>query len=264
VDVVAAPADEERTLDIAGSVVLDPPRGLAGTDVVLTGEGLPSATDLEVLWVGADCDWILAGDQDEEYHGRDCTPTEEPLGSVVTDAAGAVTTSFTVPEGYGFAHDVLLVDSDGVVRNKALFSVEMEVSVTPSSGPVGTPITIEVRGMGWQSLEDTRTILYDNRYVGFMSAVTTDGTARAVIPATGEPGPHRIEINRGAYTFPYLNPEQSPRPDIPTFEATFTVTEGDPVLPVAIVEQNPVAVLRAGDDLPPDSPGSRPTSRQAR
>lgn len=240
---VAAAAVQERPVDLAGSMELDPSSGIPGTDVSVRGEGLPAGESFDVLWGAAQCHWVLKGEANEEYHGRACSPVEEPVAAVVTDAAGRFSTSFEAPEGHGFAHDVLLVDADGVVRNRAMFNVEMSVSVTPTSGPVGTPITIEVRGMGWQTLEDTRTILYDNRYVGFMSAVTTDGVARAVIPATGEPGPHRIEINRGAYTFPYLNPAQSPRPDIPTFEATFTVTEGEPVLPSPIEEQNPPVVV---------------------
>lgn len=75
-----------------------------------------------------------------------------------------------------------------------------------------------------------------------MSAVTTNGIARAVIPATGEPGPHQVQVLRGAYTFPYRNPAQSPRPDIPTFDFVFTVTDEQPVLPPNIEDQNPKPV----------------------
>jgi hypothetical protein len=241
-EVAAAAAESESSeppMDIIGQLDVEPVRGPAGTEVSVRGSGLPPSTALSLRWGTVDCDWVLAGEQDEEYHGRMCEPREDPLDDVTTDAQGGFETSFTVPEDYGFAHDVLVVDGDEVIRNKALFTVEMEVDVQPASGPVGTPITIEVRGMGWQTLEDSRTILYDDRYVGFMSAVTTRGTARATIPATGGPGRHLIEIERGAYTFPYLNPEQSPRPDIPTFDATFTVTDGDPVLPAAIADQIP-------------------------
>ncbi|MDX1619347.1 MAG: hypothetical protein R3320_00050 [Nitriliruptorales bacterium] len=250
----AAASEEDRPLEITGELALTPSSGPAGTEVSVSGDGLPAATDFDVVWVGAECDWVIKGEQNEEYHGRECELVEQPVAQVTSDDAGSLETAFSVPDGFGFAHDVLLIDQQGTVRNKAGFAVEMQVKVTPESGPVGTPITIEVQGMGWQSLEDTRTILYDNRYAGFMSAVTTRGTARAVIPATGAPGPHRIEINRGAYTFPYLNPEQSPRPDIPTFEAVFTVTEGDPVLPAPIEEQNPTAIMRNGTDLSGDGP----------
>ncbi len=242
-------ADEEgRQTDFVGSLSLEPTSGPAGTVVTVTGIDLPADADLSLLWSTADCGWLLEGDLGEEYKGRACTPVEQPLDEVATDADGLMTATFTVPDDYGFAHDVLLIDRDGVIRNRALFSISMDVEVTPTSGPVGTPITIEVRGMGYQSLEDTRTILYDDRYVGFMSAVTTRGTARAVIPATGSVGSHLIEIERGAYTFPYMNPEQSPRPDILTYDAVFTITDGDPVLPPGIDDQAPAPVAAERPD----------------
>lgn len=242
-----AEIQEGRTVDLVGSIELEPTSGKPGATVTVSGSQLPASTDFDLVWVSADGAWVLQGDRQEEYHGRVHNPVEVELGAATTDGSGFLNASFEVPEGFGFAHDVLLVDSEGVVRNKALFDVEMEVTVTPTSGPIGTPITIEVIGMGYQTLENTRTIVYDNLYVGFLSAVTTNGTARAVIPATGNVGPHQIGIWRGAYTFPYLNPQQSPRPDIPTFETTFTVTEGDPVLPEPIEAQNPPPITRSPD-----------------
>jgi len=242
VALAAEPGDLE--VDFVGSMELDTREVLPGSEVAVTGTGLPVSEEFELAWFTVDCNWVLEGEQHEDYLGRQCRGRHEVLDTVQTDASGALEASFVVPDDYGFGHDVGLIDAAGVLRNKALIRVGMQVSVTPESGPVGTPITIEVKGMGWQSLEDTRTILYDNRYVGFMSAVTTRGTARATIPATGAVGPHHIEINRGAYTFPYLNPDQSPRPDILTYEATFTITDGAPVLPDAVAEQNPVAIAQ--------------------
>lgn len=224
--------------EIVGAITLTPSRGLPGTPVTVTGEGLPPSADLTLQWTTVSGQWVLEGERAEEYHGRSFDPVTMDLGTARTDAAGALEATFEVPPGVGFAHDVILTDENGVIRNRALFDVEMYVSISPTEGPVGTPITIEVHGMGWQTLENTRAVVYDNAYTGWMSAVTTDGLARAVIPATGTPGPHRIEVLRGAFTFPYLNPEQSPRPDIPVFEATFTVTDDEPVLPPPIEEQN--------------------------
>lgn len=230
--------------DYQGRMWLEPDHGLPGETVSVFAEGLPASSEFDLIWAGAEGRWIIEGEMGEEYHGREYIPTTSVLRSVRTDAAGELESSFVVPEDFGFGHDVSLVDPEGVIRNKALFTLDMEVTVSPTEGPPGTPITIEVRGMGWQTLENNRTVLYDNAYTGWMSSVTTKGTARAVIPATGRLGPHRIQVARGAYTFPYLNPQQSPRPDIPVFEATFTVTEGDPVLPPPVEEQNPPPVLR--------------------
>ena len=253
----ASPPATEQPMELTGAMSLTPDHGPAGTSVRVSGSDLPASSQLSVMWSTVACDWALEGEQLEEYHGRTCDPQHNLLASVQTDADGALSADITIPDEFGFAHDVLLVDTDGVIRNKALFDVDMTVSVTPTSGPVGTPITIEVHGIGWQTMEDSRTILYDNRYVGFMSAVSTEGTATAVIPATGAVGPHRIDIDRGAYTFPYLNPAQSPRPDIPVFDATFTITDGDPVLPPPVTEQNPPATPAEGQAASTSGPWMR-------
>ena len=97
--------------------------------------------------------------------------------------------------------------------------------------PVGTPIPIEVHGIGWRELEDSWVLLYDNRFTGWMSTITTGGTARFTIPATGQPGRHVIEVLHSDFTFPYRNMQQSPEPDRPQFKIGFTVTPGPPVLP---------------------------------
>ncbi len=234
--------------DFVGTMELQPTRGLPGSQVTVTGDGLPASSQLSVIWATVDGRWLIQGERGEEYHGRAFDPTSVDLGTIQTDDTGSFSTTFEVPEDFGFAHDVMLIDEEGVIRNQAMFDVEMQVSVTPTEGPPGTPITIEVWGMGWQTLENTRAVVYDNAYTGWLSSVTTKGYARAVIPATGAPGPHRIGILRGAYTFPYLNPEQSPRPDIEVYDAVFTVTEGEPVLPAGPEGQNPPAVPRPASE----------------
>ena len=246
-------AEGPRT-ELMGSLAIDPVVGRPGTVVGVTGEGFAPDTEFSLTWGSYDGTWLIEGDAGEEYHGRQFTPTVTTLSTVTTDGSGALSTEFVVPEDLGFGHDVRLVDPEGVIRNQAMFTMGMEVAISPESGPPGTPITIRVSGLGVDALEGNRQILYDNRYTGWMSAVTTKGTAVAVIPATGGPGPHRIEVARGAFTFPYLNPAQSPRPDILVYDAVFTVTDGDPVLPPSIAEQTPSVVARSGLAAPAEGP----------
>jgi hypothetical protein len=54
-----------------------------------------------------------------------------------------------------------------------------------------------------------------------------------MVPATGGPGAHLIEVVHGELTFPYRNPEQNPAPGRPRFALAFTITEGAPMLPPA-------------------------------
>ena len=103
--------------------------------------------------------------------------------------------------------------------------------VSPKSGPLGTPITVEVKGIGYRALFSSWELLYDNNFTGWFSAVTTHGSAKFTIPATGHVGDHILEVLHGEFTFPYRNMQQNPEPDRPRLAIPFTITDGPPVLP---------------------------------
>lgn len=92
-----------------------------------------------------------------------------------------------------------------------------EFSVSPLEGPVGTPITIRARGLGWKNWKSTWVVSWDNKYAGFISAVTMRGTAVAVVRAAGPIGKRTIGVWHAGQTVPYLNWEQSPQAHIPIF-----------------------------------------------
>lgn len=219
-----------------GKLELSPDHGPAGTVVTATGTGLPTNATMDLVWHTVRGSWVLKGSNREEYHGRRFDLEVVPLTRVTTDARGQFRAQFRVRKDYGWHHDVMLMQ-DQVIRNKAAFKLDMQMRVAPTRGPVGTPITIVAEGIGWQNLENSWMVLYDNRFTGWLSSVTTGGLARVIIPATGGPGKHIIQIIHGWATVPYMNMQQSPRPDRPTFTFEFTVTEGSPVLPPAATAQ---------------------------
>ena len=103
------------------------------------------------------------------------------------------------PEDFGFQHDVV-VQQAGRLLTQTAFNLDMTVKLTgPGSGPIGTPIGIEVMGIGWRELEGSWVLLYDNKFTGFMSVVTTAGTARFDLPATGHVGRHIIEVQHSDF-----------------------------------------------------------------
>ncbi|MFN8557327.1 MAG: hypothetical protein U0531_08240, partial [Dehalococcoidia bacterium] len=218
-----------------GKFALAPARGPWGTPVTARATGMAPNTEYNLVWTSVDGEWKLSGDG-VEYHGREYKPVESVLAKVTSDAQGGFEASFRVPEEFGFQHDVL-VKRGAEINNKAGFDVDMQVAVTPSSGPPGTPITIEAKGIGWRQLQNSWTVSYDNNFTGWLSAVTTKGRAKAVIPATGTPGVHVITVLHGDFTFPYMNMQQSPEPDRPQFRLLFTVTDGPPALPPDVATQ---------------------------
>jgi hypothetical protein len=174
---------------------------------------------------------------DGSYNGRDFKEDLQSLAKVKTEANGDFQATFTIPSGFGFEHDVRVQKGD-IIQNKSNFNVDMQVSISPTNGPVGTPITINAQGIGWKSLENSWTVLYDNKFTGWISSVTTSGTAKAVIPAAGTPGKHIIQIIHGSQTFPYLNMQQSPQPDRPSWTFEFTISDGQAVQPAATQSQS--------------------------
>ncbi len=225
-------------LVLTGSFALTPAHGPWGTPVTATAGGLRAATAYDVVWTTVKGAWQLSEDR-SAYKGRRYTPVQRVVKSVTTDAKGAFSTTFTVPEhDFGFQHDVLVLDGEKVIRNKAGFDVDLEVAISPTSGPVGTPITIEARGIGWRQLQNSWLVSYDNAFTGWISSVTTSGYAKAVIPATGELGTHVVTVLHGDFTFPYLNMQQSPEAGRPQFHLPFTITDGPAVLPPAAATQS--------------------------
>jgi hypothetical protein len=210
-----------------GKLALEPVHGPAGTPVRVLGEGLPPGERFELAWTTVAGRWKVEG---ERYLGREYLPASQPLATVQVDASGRFSAQFHVPEDFGFMHDVVLRQGNRVFA-QAGFSVDMTMEISPASGPVGTPITVEVKGIGWRHLQNSWLLLYDNSTTGWVSAVTTRGSARFTLPATGKPGVHVLELLHGDFTFAYRNMQQSPEPDRPRFVRKFTVTNGAPVLP---------------------------------
>ena len=174
----------------------------------------PPNAEVQIVWRTVKGSWKVAN---AEYHGRDFTARRlsdrqgedrrrrhrrERISLRRTISASAMTSSSSRAT---------------TALSQTGFYIDMSVDVSPKSGPVGTPITVDVKGIGWRSLHNSWQLLYDNSYTGWISSVTTGGSAHFTIPATGAAGPHVLEVIHGGFTFPYRNMQQSPEPDRPQF-----------------------------------------------
>src|SRR6266542_3694169 len=232
-----AAAASPQPLQIVGKFAVEPAHGPWDTKVTATASGLAPNTKYDLVWTTATGSWKLSDDR-SKYVGREYRPVQKVLQSPTTDGSGAFSATFAVPQGFGYAHDVMVIDPSKTIRNTSLFDVDMETRITPTSGPVGTPITIEVRGIGWQSYQNSFQLAYDNAYTGWVSSITTDGYAKVVIPATGQPGTHYITLGHSEFGAPYMNPNQQPVVASRPFpHIAFTVTEGAAVKAAAAETQ---------------------------
>jgi len=226
-----------------GRLDITPYNGPAGTPLSITAERLPPNQEFQLVWRTVKGKWKV---DNAEYHGREYDPVAYQIAKLKSDAAGKLTYKFEAPEDFGFVHDIVLQQPDRMFTQVG-FSVDMTIDISPKEGPVGTPITVDVKGIGWRSLFNSWELLYDNQFTGWMSSVTTGGSAKFTIPATGRPGVHILEVIHGELTFPYRNMQQNPEPDRPRWAIPFRITDGAPILPPPAETQAQTEVRR----LPP-------------
>lgn len=196
---------------------------IVGAAVRATATGLPPGKQVTLSWGTVSGGWVI-----EDYYrfrGKKYSDTTFPLGQFTVDAGGRLDASFVIPEDYGGVHEVTaLVDGQPVAQNA--INVTQTFTLTPSSGPVGTPLELKVTGLGWRTMESTWVVNWDNRELGFVTAAGTHGSAVARFRATGPVGDHVVKLYTGWQGQAYLNYEQSPVAALPRPQFTFRTTPG--------------------------------------
>jgi hypothetical protein len=202
-----------------------PDTAVPGTALTFSGTSLPANKTVSIVWTTASIRWVLDAKPDSvDYLGRKVDQISVVLARATTDASGAFSVELKAPQDFGGIHDVYAV-VDGTQVAKGGFLLTRTVKISPARGPVGTPITVTVTGMGSPTYESVGAVLYDNHYTGAVSADTTRGYAVFQIRASGGIGGHWIEYAGSSHTVPYLNMEQSPVPWTDSHRMKFTVTK---------------------------------------
>jgi len=226
-------------------LTVTPASGPVGTKFTVAGSGLTAGKAVEIVWGTATARYILNPLPDTvEYHGRQVDKTNVVLGHATTDDSGQFSVQLTAPVDFGDVHDIYAVVG-GVQVAKAGFQIMRQFSVTPASGPIGTPITITLTGLGSLPYTSTAAVLYDNSYAGMISATTTRGSATVHIRASGPLGVHPIEISPASAGVPYLDIEQSAVAFVGKYRTTFRVTKDNGPPPARVELPPPVQATEA-------------------
>ncbi len=217
-----ATAIPPRTLKV------EPNNPTVGTLLTATAEGLPPGAKVNLLWKTVQGGWVIK----DYYHfdGKKFTETSQTLGQAVVDSGGHLTAQFRVPNDYGGVHDII-ASSGGVALAQGGTEVKASFEMTPTEGPIGTLIEIKVQGLGWRTMESTWDVNWDNKEVGWISAVDSRGSATARLRAAGPVGDHILKVYTGYMGQSYLNYEQAPTAYLPRPQFVFHTLPGGQVPP---------------------------------
>jgi hypothetical protein len=181
------------------TLALTPTQGPVGTKAVLRGEGFPAAKSLRVGWE------TFVGNR---VGGSGFAPESSEIGNVAVGSDGRIEWPVTVPEDLGGLHGIVLHDGDNLVARSHFFLETSIVSMTPKSGPAGTPVTIHLKGVGWTEYDNLYAATYDNAYMGYVCGFNSQGDVVINFMASGEPGQHIIDLYPGIYQGPSTEPQQ--------------------------------------------------------
>jgi len=201
-----------------------PAQGIVGDPIVVSGKAMAPNATFTLTWSTSDASWVAGIEPNTlNYMGTSYVNYNVDMATVTTDATGAFTFSTKIPSDWGGVHDIYAV-SNGVGAGHGGLQVARGFTMKPTSGPVGTPITVAYTGLGPKLYAAGAALIYDNHFAGEMMARWTRGTATAVIMASGNVGKHYVQANE-AISFSYLNVMQSPVPYANSGSGIFTITK---------------------------------------
>lgn len=175
--------------EVTASLSID--EGIVGEPVTLTAAGLPANTEIDLVWN------TMRGSR---VSGKGFGGESSVLTTVKTDANGAVNYDFVVPDDLGgIPHRIDLAIDEDIYAQTYLRILPSIVEFSPKSGPVGTVVTVTIKGGGWTEYDNAYYLNYDNAYTGYLCAFNSNGDLTFDFVATGHVGHHVVDLYPGIY-----------------------------------------------------------------
>lgn len=197
--------------------------GIVGGNLPIALSGFPANAPVSLQWITVSGTTKIEADKNR---GWVFTPRTIDLGEFTVSAAGSYAATLQVPKDFGGDHAL-----EALVGGQVLATATWKLvpAFTADLSADGTRINLHATGLGWEKYTATWDVLYDNRLMGAITAMTSEGSVDVSIPVVGAPGVHTIDIHEGSNGWPYLNMHQSPWPWEPVYR--FAVTIPEPAAP---------------------------------
>jgi len=196
--VMPKPIEQQSQAPIAGSepsgsgpkLWVDPKAAGVFTDAQIHGRDLPANSDVALAFS------TMSGSRVTESLYSAATV---PVKTVKTDANGAFDLPFQYPDALGGEHRLQAMVGDKVVASTHFDIGVVGLPLQPTEGPVGTKITIHVKGLGWTQTTNIFAVVIDNVYLGYGCGFSTNGDVVVPVTASWAPGWHYIDLYPSFY-----------------------------------------------------------------
>ena len=167
--IVAQPSKPNGTPAPLKLLKVEPVKGYVGDIFTVTGDGFTPGKKVDFFWATADGAYVTKVMSDNvEYHERKYEEKRVRLGSTAADPQGRVKVGLYRAGGFRRSARSLRCDRRTDV-GRGGFRILRSATITPAEGPVGTPITVTVKGLSWRGFEQFMALRYDNKYTGEIS-----------------------------------------------------------------------------------------------
>jgi len=197
-----------KSLPAKGDLVASPAFAPIAKPITVTGAGFKPGQRYTLDWATMTGNRVAGGGFEE---------STKPIGQATADADGKLAFAVTVPDDLGGAHRLSV--ADGAAKRSGQFWVTASaLPLDLKSGPAGSVFHIHLKGVGWTETANIYHVTYDNNYSGYACGFNSQGDIELIMPATGEPGWHFIDLYPGIYKGEEVRPNNFRIPQL-TYEA---------------------------------------------
>jgi hypothetical protein len=224
-------AQAQKTMRLppqTGDLLSTPRFSGVGEPVKVSGSGLEAGKTYKLNWTRS---------VGSRVSGRGWEEISTPVAEAKADAAGRIEFALKTPDDLGGTHGFWIDTGNGTKKIGTHVIKPTALPLDVARGPVGTKFTVHVKGWGWTETSNITHVVYDNAYNGYACAFNSQGDMQIVLPATGAPGWHFVDLYPGIYKGQEQDPNLNnfripqltyaadhPNEDLPAFHFAFEVT----------------------------------------